>query len=88
MGEPSLHKEGSPDLTVLNAHSYERRRHEAPVIGCTYGEVRRGDESPLRRMAQRGALATHLRGEATECWPKPRTFMIRCAPKTGAWDLV
>ena len=23
-----------------------------------------------------------------ECWPKPSTFMIRCAPKTSAWDLV
>ncbi len=47
--------------------SYESRRHEALGIGCTYGEVRRGDESPLRRMAHRSALTTHLRGEATEC---------------------
>jgi len=48
--------------------------------------------SPFRRMAQRGALNTHLRGEATERWPKPTTFMIRWAqePGHGSWyrDLI
>jgi len=31
---------------------------------------------------------THLRDEATECRPKPRTFMIPGAPTTRAWKLV
>ena len=46
----------------------------------------RGDPSPLHRIAQRGALAAYLRGEATECRPKPRTFIFRCARKE-TWEL-
>lgn len=36
-----------------------------------------------RRVMQRGVLTTHLRGEATERFPKPRAFMMASTQKSG-----
>lgn len=67
--------------------SYEGARDEASFPGCTNGEAGGKMSLLLGRIDQRGAVATRPQGEATEFWPKPRPFMIRCAPRTGAWEL-
>ena len=76
------------NVTSWKEHSYQSCRHEVLLAGSTYGDVWRGDESPLQIIAQRCALHTHLRGEAPECTPKQRTFMIRCSSLAVAVDLI
>jgi len=57
---------GACPFTALKANFYESSRHKHLLSGVRMGRCGEEMESPFRRMAQRGALYTHLRGEATE----------------------
>ena len=83
-----------PDLADMNSHSqwavtnHESARHEAPLVGFTYGENWRADESPLQIIAQRCAFAASLRGEAPERSPKSRTSVTRCSQLAMEIDII